>query len=350
MVETKTPMVSVIMPVYNANQYLQGAIDSVLAQTYTDFELILVDDGSTDGSGNLCDHYGETDNRVKVIHQKNGGICNARNRGLREAEGKYIAFCDHDDLYVKVCLEKAVAAAEQNHAALTKYTYISERWKQGALMDRHERRNPDCTLGLEAVAENYEWFNHAIRAVWNGLYLREFLISVSAAFDETVKSGFEDFLFNLFLMPHLESITFISEPLYRHFVRFEQSTDEKYNKNKIDAIIVSLKAEASFFQKTDVDMDKFTVRQQYEYLLPVMRQLYHPDNPEDERYKHQKLDEFRGVVPVGPSVRAWAQGIKEKPKESLFLLIFRLRWYNLLALIYIAQRRVSYGIAKRHVV
>lgn len=92
------PKISVIVPVYNVEKYLRQCIDSILAQTFADFELILVDDGSTDKCGAICDEYAKKDYRIKVIHQKNGGLSAARNAGLDIAAGNYVAFIDSDDL------------------------------------------------------------------------------------------------------------------------------------------------------------------------------------------------------------------------------------------------------------
>ena len=91
------PKLSVIVPVYNTEKYLRECIDSILAQTFTDFELILVDDGSTDSSGAICDEYAEKDSRIQVIHQQNGGATLARRSGVRCARGEYITFVDSDD-------------------------------------------------------------------------------------------------------------------------------------------------------------------------------------------------------------------------------------------------------------
>ena len=116
--------ISVIMPVYNSEKYLSATIESVLKQSLTEFELLLVDDGSKDNSGKICDQYAEKDNRVKVFHKQNGGICSARNKGLEEAEGEYIAFCDNDDLYLEGLLEDSYRLAKKNNADVVRYSRI----------------------------------------------------------------------------------------------------------------------------------------------------------------------------------------------------------------------------------
>ena len=93
----KSPTISVIVPVYNAEKTLRRCVDSILAQTFEDFELILINDGSKDQSGDICDEYAAKDSRVKTIHKTNGGVSSARNAGLRIAQGEYIAFIDSDD-------------------------------------------------------------------------------------------------------------------------------------------------------------------------------------------------------------------------------------------------------------
>lgn len=91
------PKLSIIIPIYNAEQFIRRCIDSILEQTYTDFELLLIDDGSTDDSSRICDVYSENDSRIKVFHKKNGGVSSARNVGLDNANGEWIVFIDSDD-------------------------------------------------------------------------------------------------------------------------------------------------------------------------------------------------------------------------------------------------------------
>ena len=90
---------SIIIPIYNVERYLETCVNSILTQTYSDYEVILVDDGSPDRCGELCDHYAESDSRVKVVHKVNGGLSSARNAGLDIAMGEYVIFVDSDDYW-----------------------------------------------------------------------------------------------------------------------------------------------------------------------------------------------------------------------------------------------------------
>ena len=108
------PKVSVIVPVYNAEKYLQECVDSILRQTLADLELILVDDGSTDSSPAICDRYAEQDARVKVIRQANAGLSAARNRGIEVAAGEWVAFVDSDDFVDKNMFEQMYLYAKNN--------------------------------------------------------------------------------------------------------------------------------------------------------------------------------------------------------------------------------------------
>ena len=114
--------ISIIMPVYNSEKYISKTIDSILSQSYTEFELLLIDDGSQDMSGKICDEYARKDARVKVVHKKNEGICATRNRGLKIATGKYIAFCDNDDIYMDNLLKDNLELALKYDADVVRFS------------------------------------------------------------------------------------------------------------------------------------------------------------------------------------------------------------------------------------
>lgn len=195
------PVVSVIMPVYNAGEYLEPAINSVLNQSFQDFELLLIDDGATDGSGNICEVYAAKDSRVKLFRQQNKGICGARNLGLEKANGKYIAFCDHDDTCLQNMLEDNVRLAEETSADIVRFKRkkIFIHKEQNVNWKIINCQNPLKTVwNPQLIKENYSKFiKDAGYGVWCGIYNRNFLLDSKITFDIAIKYGYEDHLFNI---------------------------------------------------------------------------------------------------------------------------------------------------------
>ncbi len=136
-------MVSVIIPVYNTSKYLKECIDSVLAQSFTDLEIILVNDGSTDDSGTICDEYSKVDKRVFVIHKKNGGLADARNHGVAAARGEFIFFLDSDDFIVKDAIEMLGKRQKSDDFDMVIFSY--SRFKEDS-SGREFLENADYTL------------------------------------------------------------------------------------------------------------------------------------------------------------------------------------------------------------
>ena len=106
MPKNKSPLVSVVVPIYNTEKYLRNCLDSIIAQTNQNLEILLVDDGSTDSSGKIADSYAKKDTRIKVIHQKNTGLSSARNTGINHSSGEYLTFVDSDDYIATQMIEK----------------------------------------------------------------------------------------------------------------------------------------------------------------------------------------------------------------------------------------------------
>ncbi len=116
-------LISIIIPVYNVERYLRECIDSIIAQTYKNLEIILVDDGSSDKSGEICDEYSKKDSRIKVIHKKNGGLSDARNVALDIAKGDYIGFIDSDDYIEKDMFQILYNLAEEYNAEISSISF-----------------------------------------------------------------------------------------------------------------------------------------------------------------------------------------------------------------------------------
>lgn len=147
-------MISIIIPVYNVEKYLERCVESVFAQTYSAYELILVDDGSTDGSGKICDRLAKRDDRVRVIHKENGGLSSARNTGLKMSRGEYITFIDSDDVVHPCYLECLLKAGKHADISMGKLERFSGETVSFADIDQNEE--PDLITGQETLGCFFE--------------------------------------------------------------------------------------------------------------------------------------------------------------------------------------------------
>lgn len=166
-------MISVIVPVYNAEKYLDSCIQSILRQTYADFELLLIDDGSTDGSGRICDEYCGRDSRCRTVHQNNGGEFSARNRGLTEAVGEYIAFIDADDYIHPRYLEILYKALLENNCeiALADVEQVPDSCNRINAMDETLK----CSVISQTELIKGLFSSVEFMVVWGKLYKRELI-------------------------------------------------------------------------------------------------------------------------------------------------------------------------------
>lgn len=219
------------MPIYNTGEILDATINSVLSQTFTDFELILVDDGSTDDSGKKCDMFASKDPRIVVIHKTNGGICAARNTGLKAACGEYITFCDHDDLYRPELLQKEITTAEQNHADMT----IVGKEIQTATGVRYAGKT--FTYNRAAIQAHIAELLEArmISTVWNILYRKEAIGDIT--FDESFTRGNEDISFNLHVIKNVDTLCALEDLLYIHYIRGSLSTSAKFYTDAVPSLL-----------------------------------------------------------------------------------------------------------------
>ncbi len=231
-------LISVIIPVYNVEEYLRECIDSVLNQTYGNFEIILVDDGSTDSSGEICDEYLEKDDRITVIHQKNGGLSAARNAGFTEANGKYIYFLDSDDYITENTLELLLGIAEKDNSNIVFFDAVSFAdtddftVKQNYIRKNNYKTDNGYNIFSELSKKNE--FHSAVPLLFIS---RHFLINSNTRFIPGIL--YEDMVFTYQLFCKAETISQCSEALYYR----------RYRKN---SIMTSLKTEKHFSSFIDV--------------------------------------------------------------------------------------------------
>ncbi len=192
--ENEGTCISVIIPVYKVGAYLPACVDSILAQTFTDFELLLVDDGSPDNSGIICDNYAEKDSRVKVFHQANGGVSCARNCGLEHAKGKWIAFVDSDDYVGKDYLQDLYDAVDEKvDLVIQSFSHIKENGEK--LFGDSERNGKNGVYFPSDFRQmQQEWHLEMRCHPISKLFKRRIIEDNKIEFTQKVTLG-EDFLF-----------------------------------------------------------------------------------------------------------------------------------------------------------
>ena len=211
------PKISVIVPIYNVEKYLPRCIDSILSQTFTDFELILVDDGSPDNCGEICDEYASRDSRIRVIHKENGGVSSARNAGLKDSVGKWISFVDSDDWLHPQYLELLILLAEKNHAVAAAVDSVktdTEIIPEPVNFEEILPKIVPCNQSLSG------WSNRFY--VWGKLFDKSILNG--HLFDETISYG-EDAIFILQVLGSTGGAIAIADAkLYYYYRRSDSLT------------------------------------------------------------------------------------------------------------------------------
>lgn len=219
-------MISIIVPVYNCIRSLPRCIGSIQSQTLTDWELLLVDDGSTDGSGFLCDQFVTSDNRIHVFHKPNGGVSSARNMGLDHAKGEYVMFCDSDDWVEPEWCEQLYLAAVENPGCQPICNYYRRTADHETI-----NRKKQCEDMNESIAKA-DFFSlnryELLGIPWNKIYIRSILEENHIRFQSGLSLG-EDLVFNLdYLHCQTGGFTFINKPLYHYSVGSTDSLSSKY--------------------------------------------------------------------------------------------------------------------------
>ena len=234
------PLISVIVPVYNVYDYLEDCLSSILESTFSDIEVIIVDDGSTDGSGEICDRFGETDSRCRVFHKQNGGLSDARNNGFNYATGQYVSFIDGDDYIHPQMYECLYSALKENPEASFSmcvgqqtFTKMSGSIFSTIAFPQLERTIiPKDTLVKNLVCRG-TYDRTQIVVVWNKLYRYDAIKTLQ--FQE---SACEDFQFNCELFFNVESAVWINYPLYYWVQRRTSVTHQPLSPKKIDQVFI----------------------------------------------------------------------------------------------------------------
>ncbi|MEY8410230.1 glycosyltransferase [Lachnospiraceae bacterium 62-26] len=223
-------MLSVIVPVYNVARYLEACIDSICRQTYTDLEIILVDDGSTDGCYKICEDYKQKDSRIIVLHKENGGLVSARKAGLSLAEGEFIGWVDGDDWIEEDYFQQMVGIQKASDADLVASGHFHDIGNSGCKVYNHIRSG--CYVKEEILPRliySGEFFEYGLQPhLWNKIIRRDIMKSVEMRIDDSITIG-EDVL-AVYPCVMEADIICVTDICSYHYVQHENSMTKAYRK------------------------------------------------------------------------------------------------------------------------
>jgi len=264
------PKISIIVPIYNAEKHINKCVDSILNQTYKNFELLLINDGSPDNSGKICDDYALKDERLIVKHKQNNGVSSARNLGLKIATGEYILFVDSDDWIENRALEILANHMVTNNSDTVIFGVIKSlvsnkrviRSEFNGYYKNHE-------INISGLLSDFAYYLNSVgmQPSWMYLFKASIISKHKLVFNEEMVL-YEDFNFNLRYLKHCNKISFIPDALYHYQIPTSVNQLAKRNKkNIVFDINMVCKSLLDLLQNDDVKED--VVNQIYAYMMPM---------------------------------------------------------------------------------
>ncbi len=317
---TNRPTVSVIVPVYGVEQYIGKAIESLQAPTFTDWECFLVDDGSRDRSGAICDEYAATDSRLIVLHKENGGAPSARNAAIEQARGRYFYFMDADDWAEPTMLEDMVALADAHRAQLVVTGYYIDTYYTDTDCITQENAQPSQVFETrQEFRENaYRLFDqNLLYTPWNKLYDASYILENNLRFPQTF---WDDFPFNLSVLRDVERVV-VSEEKYYHFMRARaESETAKYRPEMYDKREEEHGWMVELYRHWGVDNEQSREFLARRYIERVVGCIENVTNPACTLSAKEKRAEIKRMI-QSPTVKALLPIAKPRSRMMKLMLI-----------------------------
>lgn len=323
-------MYSVIMPIYNSEKYLRRCIDSVLAQTASDFELILVDDGSKDKSGEICEEYAATDSRVKYIRKENAGVSAARNTGLDNAKGEYIGFIDSDDEIKPDMYQSLLDCGYETDSQIVICDAVTV-YPDGKT---EEDTLPCFEISKSLSRKDFtpEQLLFSAGAAWRCIYKRELLEENKVRFPVGIKLS-EDRIFNILAIGHAEKIYYLKKQFYLRYV-ISESAVNKYHSDYFETVLnAGKKIEEVLYKCGFSDEFKNAYKSNISYgALCSIYNEFHEDCKNSFSKKVSNVKRFCNDTRVQEALNAKCDDFKLKliKKKKVYTLIFLVKLRNIL--------------------
>lgn len=307
------PLITIVIPVYNVKDYLHKCVNSIINQTYTNLEIILVDDGSPDSCGQICDEYGKVDSRIKVIHKSNGGLSDARNAGINIANGRYISFIDSDDYVDPDYIEFLY---NQVFKYKTSIAICSHRvlYDTGKIIEK--QTNEVSVLESKKVLERILYDEGIDLSAWAKLY------DINLFKDIRYPKGrlYEDSATTYLLIDKCDKIVIASKSKYNYIIRRNSITNNKFTTKKMD-LIISTEEMANYIVKKYPDLKAAADRRVMYSYLSTLSQLA------NDKDKH--LNEEKKIMTYIKANRYNVLTDKRTPKRDKVALLTTLGGYSI---------------------
>lgn len=316
-------LISIIVPVHNSEKYLKRCLDSIIAQSYKNIEIIIIDDGSTDTSNEICKEYSLIDNRIKMITIKNSGVSNARNKGLNIAKGEYIAFVDSDDTIDKKFIETMYEYCQKYDSKLCavnlNYCYKNQ-------LDRPLKMK----TGVFNKEQYYILLIKNVKGfVCNKLYHKSLINNIR--FNSKI-SICEDLLFNIEIATSVKNIVVINEYLYNYFQNNEGTYNNTYNSKRISEIY----AYDRIIKLVNNNCPEALLMYKYEYLIMAINQK--------NKYKKAKYNNKEEYKIIEDSIKKYYKEIMSSKQIKLIKKIYIIlcnRYSKLIEILKHIKRRIK---------
>ena len=316
-------MISVIVPIYKVPEnYLRKCIESIIQQTMTNIEILLIDDGSPDNCGEICDSYALQDQRIKVIHKTNGGLSSARNTGVLASTGKWIMFVDGDDWIDSQTCESMYKLAEEKNIQLVMCGIEKEYGKSSTeykfyLEENKIYLNQECKW----LQQQLLVYNGNIAVAYAKLINKKFLLDNNILHDETLKQGAEGLEFNLRVFEKLESAAFINKPFY-HYIYNENSISASHNEENHEFVLKCFEKIKEFIKTSSNEemlLPWFNNRLLYVIVTTAISGYFNPTNKEPYINKRDKYENYLKNPIVSEALKT--NNLEGLSKQRLIVLI-----------------------------
>lgn len=288
-------LISIVVPVYKVpEQLLRQCIDSILNQTYKNLEILLIDDGSPDDCGKICDEYANTDIRINVIHKQNGGLSAARNTGVENASGKWIMFVDGDDWIEAEMCSVLYETAEKHSVQVVMCGMYKDYDNSSIPYEYYIEEKLYDKDGCKWLQEQLLHFNGNIATAYCKLILRDYMISEGVYHDSSLRQGAEGIEFNLRLFENLDAAYFINRSFY-HYVYNDNSISSSHNEENHKFVIkcfLKIKDFIASSSNKEKLMYWFNNRLLYVIVTTAISGYFNPSNTESYGEKKRKFNDY----------------------------------------------------------